>query len=141
MVRTMVARLGMLAAAVLLVGACSSSDDAGPAPAAGCRSAEGGRVTIVAADVAWDTDCLETPAGQPLTIVIDNRDDGVNHNLHLTDAPGTPKTELEAGPVTQELAVSLEAGDYSFVCDIHPNMVGTLEVRDANPGAEPPGEG
>lgn len=134
---------GCLAAAVLLsVGASSLAacgDDAkqagGPASSttstsqkAACGVAEGGEVTIVAKDVAWSTDCLQAPDSVPLTIVIDNRDDGVNHNLHLT-APGSPATKLEAGPITQHLSVgTLAAGDYHFVCDLHPNMTGTLQV-------------
>jgi plastocyanin len=60
--------------------------------------------------------------------VIDNQDDGVNHNLHLTDAPDEPATDLEAGPRVQELEVRLPAGDYEFVCDLHPTMVGTLHA-------------
>ena len=125
-----------LLATLLLVSAalagCGGGDD-DPAPAAGCRTAQDGRVEVVAKGVAWDTDCLKAPAGA-LTIVVDNRDDGVSHNLHLTDAPDGPKTDLEAGPVTQELDVTLGAGAYKYVCDIHPNMVGTLTVSDANPG-------
>lgn len=121
----------MAAPLVLLLLACGGEDD--PGPSAGCRTAEGGRVELVAKGVAWDTDCLEATAGE-LTIVVDNRDDGVNHNLHLTDAPDGPKTDLEPGPVRQELAVSLEAGAYEYVCDIHPNMVGTLTVSAAASG-------
>lgn len=114
---------------VLVVGGCGG-DDGGPsaAPAEGCHKAEAGTVAIVAADLAWDTDCLEAPAGRPVTIVVDNRDEGVNHNIHLRDAPGKPKTQLEAGPVTQSLEVDLPAGAYEYICDIHPNMLGTLRV-------------
>ena len=52
----------------------------------------------------------------------------MNHNVHLPDAPGSPATELEPGPVTQELDVDLAAGSYEYLCDLHPNMVGTLTV-------------
>lgn len=116
----------------LLVGCGDDGDDATPAGSPECREAEDGRVTIVADKVQWDTDCLRGPAGEPLTIVIDNQDKAVPHNLHITDAPANPKTELETGPVTQELEVTLDAGDYEFVCDIHPNMVGTLMMVEAS---------
>ena len=84
-------------------------------------------MTLVADDLRWDTDCLRAPPG-PLTIEVDNRDDGQNHNVHLPDAPGSPATDLEPGPSQQELEVDLASGAYEFVCDIHPNMVGTLTV-------------
>lgn len=125
-----------LALVVLVVGVLAGcgddGDDAAPAGSSECREAEDGRVTIVADGIAWDTDCLQGPAGEPLTIVIDNQDDGVPHNLHVTDAPDDPKTELEPGPATQQLDVTLDAGDYEYVCDIHPNMVGTLMMVEAN---------
>jgi hypothetical protein len=121
--------------AVTALAACGDDGGGGGAPEAGCRAAEDGAVTVAAAGIAWDVDCLEARADEALTITVDNQDDGVQHNLHLTDAPGDPATELEPGPVTQELDVTLPAGDYEFVCDIHPNMVGTLRVADANPAA------
>lgn len=120
-------RLVILTAALLLMAACGDTgdDDTGPG---GCQDAEDGRVTLVADDLQWDTDCLRATAG-PLTIEVDNRDDGQNHNVHLPDAPGSPATDLEQGPSHQALDVDLRPGAYEFICDIHPNMVGTLTVR------------
>jgi plastocyanin len=119
-------RLAVLAVAALLVAGCGGTDGDDP-DGGGCRAAVDGRVTLVADDLRWDTDCLESAAG-PLTIVVDNRDDGQNHNLHLPDAPGSPATDLHQGPSQQSLDVDLAPGAYEFVCDIHPNMVGTLTV-------------
>src|SRR5690606_39969206 len=96
-------------------------------------AAEDADVTIAADNIAWDVDCLTAPAGEPLTIVVDNRDDGVKHNIAFNDAPGEPSTDLEAGPVTQELTVDLPAGDHDFICDIHPNMTGTLRLAEPEP--------
>lgn len=131
-------RAMIVAAAVLAgrsLGGCGG-DDAPPDPrqGAGCAAAEAGEATVVAEDLAWRPTCLEVPADTPVTVVVDNRDDGVNHNLHLTDAPGEPTTELEAGPVVQRLDLDLPVGTYRFVCDIHPTMVGSLEAtRQAVP--------
>lgn len=122
------------AAAAGIAGLAGCGGDDAPPATGACRKAVDGEVTLVAEAIAWDTSCLEAVAGEPLTVVVDNRDDGVNHNLHLTDAPDGPKTDLEPGPVRQELAVSLEAGAYEYVCDIHPNMVGTLTVSAAASG-------
>ena len=83
-------------------------------------------VIILAEDMAFDPDEVTVPAGEPVTIVIDNRDKGVNHNIHVEDAPAPNKTSLELGESQQALTVTLPAGDYEFVCDIHPNMTGTM---------------
>jgi plastocyanin len=125
-----------LVVAVAVVG-CGDDDE--PVPAAGCHEAVDGSVEITADDLSWDTDCLEAPAGEALTIVIHNDEDGVNHNLHLPEAPGSPATKLVQGPATQELVLDpgLAPGTYEFLCDIHPNMVGQLQVDEANPPAEP----
>ena len=120
-----------LGAAVAL-GLASCGGTEGPEPeAGGCHRAEGGEVTLVAADLRWDTDCLQAVPG-PLTIVVDNQDNGENHNVHLPDAPGSPANQLAPGPSRDELDVTLVAGAYEFICDLHPNMVGTLTVADAN---------
>jgi plastocyanin len=127
-------------AVALLLGACG--DDGATASGttsgdgssttegtAGCKVVEERTVTLVAKDLAWDTACIQAPEGVPFTIEVDNQDSGVNHDLHLKDAPGGPATKLEAGPVHQTLEVDgLDAGNYQFTCDVHPNMTGRLEV-------------
>jgi len=121
-----------MVSALALLGACGDDDGGAGGPSGGCREAVDGEVTIAADAMAWDVDCLSVPADEPVTIVIDNRDEGVNHNLTLRDAPGSPRTALEKGPVEQRLEVTLAAGEYDYVCDIHPNMVGTLHAVTAD---------
>ncbi|CAN5726941.1 hypothetical protein BH20ACT2_BH20ACT2_21420 [soil metagenome] len=116
-----------LLAAGLVLAACGGDEPADEA-AAGCATVSAGEVTVVAEDLAWDPKCIEAPAKEPFTIVVDNRDDGIAHNIHLLEAPEPNATELENGPVTQELELTLVAGEYRYVCDIHPNMTGTLSV-------------
>lgn len=117
-------------AAVLLAAGCGD-DDGGGRVGGACLDGTSGEVTVVAESIAWDADCIDAVADQPLVITIDNRDDGVQHNLHLRDAPGRPTTKLERGPVVQTLEVTLPAGGYDYICDIHPNMLGTLRVAPA----------
>ena len=116
-----------LAAVVLLLAACGGDDDVDTPDAGACHDAVDGQLTLVAADLKWDTDCLQASAG-PLTIVVDNQDDGQAHNVHLPTAEGSPASPLTQGPSQQELDVDLGDGSYEYVCDIHPNMVGTLTV-------------
>jgi plastocyanin len=117
-------RLG-LAATLALVGAlaaCSSDDDGGSAE----PIPDDPDATIVAEDMAFDPDDVRLAAGEPATIVIDNRDGGVQHNVHVEGAPEPNSTPLEAGESRQALTVELDAGTYTFVCDIHPNMEGVI---------------
>ena len=81
---------------------------------------------VVAQDMAFDADEVHIPAGHPATIVIDNRDDGVNHNIHIEDAPEPDRTPLEPGRSRQAITVDLQPGEYTFVCDLHPNMEGKI---------------
>ena len=112
-----------LVVAPLLAGACG--DDASGKPAVG---AEGGSVTIVAEDLAFEPDAISASVGE-LQITLDNRDDGVPHNIAVTGNGVDAGTELEKGPVSQELTVGLpSAGSYTFVCEIHPAMKGTITV-------------
>jgi plastocyanin len=81
---------------------------------------------VVAQDMAFDADEVNIAAGHPATIVIDNRDDGVDHNIHIEHAPEPDRTPLEPGRSRQALTVDLEPGEYTFVCDLHPNMEGKI---------------
>jgi plastocyanin len=83
-------------------------------------------VLIRAEAMAFAPDAVEVRANEPVTLVIDNRDDGVNHNLHVKDAPEPNRTPLEQGDSQRALTVTLPAGEYDFVCDIHAAMTGTI---------------
>lgn len=118
-------RLLTLAVPLLVLGACGDDDSAS---AEATAAADDGSITIVADDLAFDPDTVSAPAGE-LGITLDNRDDGVPHNIVVTGNGVDAGTELEKGPVTQELTVDLPSpGDYTFVCEIHPAMKGTIRV-------------
>jgi hypothetical protein len=121
--------LVVLSIGAIAVAGCG--DDDGGAASGDCLDGTSGEVTIVAENIAWDADCIDAVADEDLVISIDNQDDGILHNLHLRDAPGEPTTELEKGPIVQTLEVNLPEGDYEYICDIHPNMLGTLRVAPA----------
>lgn len=122
-------------AAVALLAGCGDTDAPAASPVEDCRAAEGGRVELVARDLTWDAACLVARADQPITIAVDNQDVRIAHNLHLAGAPDSPATELQQGPVSQKLVLEggLAPGSYEYLCDIHPTMVGRLEVTEANP--------
>lgn len=142
------ALLLMLGAALLATAsACGGGDDDAEPTRPGATAATteddgngddgdgaASEITLVAKNTLWDKTELEAKAGE-ITFTVDNQDGGILHNLHIykgADASGedVKMTELEAGPVTQTLTVTLEPGSYFFVCDVHPaTMEGTLQVE------------
>jgi plastocyanin len=84
---------------------------------------------VVAENVDWVETSLNAPAGTPFTMALDNRDSGVPHDVAIKDAAGTEifRGELVTGPAVVVYDVpALPAGQYTFVCTVHPNMTGTL---------------
>jgi len=100
-----------------------------------------------AAVKGFDTKTLNAPAGADFTIVFDNQDPGVQHNVVVTKDKTTDPTGAIAaapgitGPAQVTLPVgALSAGGYYFFCEFHPTtMTGTLKVSAA--AAPPPQPG
>ena len=116
-------------------GAASAAPSGGPA---GSPAASGGAAETVlqlaAANIAYDQTDLTAPAGVPFQIAFTNNDAGIPHNvsIHEGSPTGTEvfKGTIFTGVATQTYDVpALAAGTYSFVCSVHPNMVGTLTVK------------
>ena len=122
-----------LAVSMVLVGACGS---AAPTPDQGVvtpTTGDPGDLTIVAVNLAFEPASMSVPAGVPLAITFENRDDGIPHNLRLLgDAQFSTtliESELVTGPATQNLAVpGLMPGRYRFDCTVHPSMTAGLTV-------------
>jgi plastocyanin len=110
--------------------AASEPASAAPAPA-GSPVAAGANLHIAAQNIQFDTDHLEAPAGQAFVLEFDNNDPGIPHNVEIKDATGASvfKGQIITGPAKVSYQVpALPAGSYMFLCDVHPNMVGTLTV-------------
>jgi plastocyanin len=95
-------------------------------------AAAGAVLHISAQNIAFDTNQLEAPAGQAFVLEFNNNDPGVPHNVEIKDANGMSmfKGQIITGPATISYQVpALAAGSYMFVCDVHPNMTGTLTAK------------
>jgi plastocyanin len=130
-VKRLTLSLGLLALAAVLA-ACSG---ASAAPGTGQPSAAPASVdpNAPAAPVvtARDMKFLETevtvPAGQPFELVFDNQE-APPHNVAISDASGA---KLFAGEIVSNQKVTyqvpaLAAGSYPFICEVHPDMKGTI---------------
>lgn len=94
----------------------------------GTTAVPGSTLELTAKGIAFDKTALTASAGA-VSIRFDNQDAGIPHNLHVSGSGVDAKTEIEEGPATQTLDLDLEAGTYSYVCDVHPQqMKGELNV-------------
>lgn len=89
-------------------------------------------VTIVAENIAFDLEEFALPADTEVSITIENRDANIPHNISIYTARGGDVIhEGEIFPGVDERAETFTTpgpGAYYFVCDVHPNMNGTVTV-------------
>ncbi len=121
----------LIAALVLVLGACSSSSPSSN-EGGGTVAVIDGAVTITAAELAFDASTIVATAGEAFTITLVNND-SVPHNISVyTEEGGETIVEGEIidGGETIEVSVpAQEAGEYFFVCDLHTTMNGALVVE------------
>jgi hypothetical protein len=89
-------------------------------------------VTVEASGVAFVQTTWTGPADTPFRLAFVNSDPGVPHNIELKDAAGASvfKGEIFNGVETRVYDVpALAAGDYPFICSVHPNMTGTATLE------------
>jgi plastocyanin len=122
--------LGLVALAAVLA-ACSgaSAAPATPAPASSGTPA-GGDVSITAKDIAFAQTQVPVKAGVAFSIEFDNQD-GAPHNIAISDASGASvfKGDIVTSTKVTYAAPALAAGTYTFICEVHPNMKGTITAQ------------
>ena len=135
----MLRRGGALSVAIPLFAvlvACSTPADSG---SDGSDNAGGGTVAVVdgvvllsAEDLAFDASVIQAPAGAAFTISFTNND-SAPHNVSVYTEEGGDQIAT-SDPVNEGETLEVEvpaqdAGEYFFVCDIHPDMNGTIVVE------------
>jgi plastocyanin len=101
-----------------------------PTPVGGVPEAPG--VTITARGIAFEPTAVTVPANIPLTLLFDNQDAAIPHDVQISDANGTVivRSEIIDGPKQLMVAVpALAPGVYPFMCVVHPNMTGTITAQ------------
>lgn len=134
--------LGLSLLLVFALAACSSDDggSASEAPGesagtggggAGTATVADGAVEISAANLEFDASTIEAPAGETWTITFTNND-SAPHNIAIYTEEGGDSIvvgDVINGGETVEVEVpALDAGEYYFHCDVHPDMNGTVVV-------------
>lgn len=111
----------VVAAQVFLLAGCAGSGTPTPAGTPVVT------LELGTQNIAFDPVTLTAPADVVFAIDFDNRESAL-HNVTIRRA-GTIyyQGELLSGPGSRTYVVPpLPAGQYEFICDIHPEMVGTL---------------
>jgi len=116
--------------------ATAGGGTASPAPSGGgAPGAPPGSIPLVASGLAFDKKSLEVGADAPFTIFLTNKDSASTpHDVEIRKADGSPIKAVTPTPGGQSMAYAydpLPAGDYVFICSIHPieQMTGTLKVQ------------
>jgi plastocyanin len=127
-VKRLAATLALSVVALVAV-ACGSS--AAPAPVATPSGAPSADVTITANAMQFDTTVLDFKAATPITLTFDNPD-SAPHNVAIYGADGSKVfggDMVDAGKSVVYQVPALTAGTYSFKCDLHPDMKGSVLAR------------
>jgi heme/copper-type cytochrome/quinol oxidase subunit 2 len=100
-------------------------------PPAPSGAPQGEVIPLVAQNIAFDTQTLSAKAGEPFTIDFKNEDASVAHNVEIKDpnGPGFNGQIITGVAEIQYPVPPLAAGEYQFLCTVHPNMTGTLTVQ------------
>jgi plastocyanin len=122
---------------ILALAACSDGGTPSSAPAddseapAASQDGEAGALTISADDLEFDTDALTASAG-PVVVTFTNNDT-VPHNFSVYTEEGGEAIAtgdiINEGQTDEVDLGELEPGTYYFVCDLHPEMNGTLTIE------------
>ena len=89
-------------------------------------------IEISAQNIAFDTTQEAVPADTAFQIHFVNNDQGIPHNVAVRDAGNATiyEGEIFPGPGERTYEVpALAAGEYTFICTVHPNMLGTLTAE------------
>ena len=120
-----------LAATGLALAGCGGDDDDGDAADAGATTTENGASGAVTGTVGpgFDISMSGTDDLEPGPVTITVTDNASAHNWHLT-GPGVDVQTDVAGEGEESFEVTLEAGEYTFVCDPHASsMKGSFTVE------------
>lgn len=107
--------------ALLVLAACGG-------PAATPIGTPAVTVQMTAKDLLFDKATFSVPADLTFAVELDNRD-AAPHNVAINGNGQSRGSEPFSGPATRTYVfAALPAGSYSFICSVHPEMRGVVDV-------------
>jgi plastocyanin len=127
---------GALALALTL-SACGGGEggNTGGTDGGAAGGGTGGATTITigtdkAAELVFIPETAEAPANTPVQLIFNNQSDSQPHNLVFQEGITAKTSDLVAAGASETLEFTTPgAGEYTFVCTIHPGMDGVLTVK------------
>jgi nitrite reductase (NO-forming) len=110
----------------MVLGACSAGSE--PMGDVAQGPAQDNAVEIVMDDMAFDPEVLEFEPGQEVTVEVTN-EDSMPHDFVIESLDVSTGTIGSGGVATASFPVP--PGDTTFVCTIHPDMTGRIQVTPA----------
>ena len=113
----------------------AAGGDGGASPAPSAEGAPPGSIPITAEGLKFIEKELTAKADEPITIWLMNKDNASTpHDVVVQGPDGKPLKAVPPTPGGQSMAYQydpLPAGDYKYICSIHPieQMTGTLKVQ------------
>jgi plastocyanin len=106
----------------LLGSACGGDDDGGTTNGGGNGDDGGGSTAVSMRDFSFTPASVTVSSGDTISLTNEGE---ASHTFTIED--GAIDEELEPG-ASADVTVDLEAGEYEFICEFHPQMTGRLTV-------------
>lgn len=137
-----IVRLALVAglATLVIASVACSSDASGDGSNGSDQLAAGnaavdasGAITIVGKDNSFEPKSFAGPAGQPITVTLNNTGAAI-HNFVIKDQKGPDGKEIQTALINAKqsgtVQFTLTSGSYDFYCSVHPvEMRGTMTLQ------------
>ena len=123
-------RLTLILGAVALAAVTAACSGGSSTPAAPAGSVDPNAIVVTAKDLAFNPTEVSAPADTAFEIVFDNQE-SAPHNIKISDSTGAEvfKGEIVSSQKVTYTVPALAAGAYPFICEVHPDMKGTVTAE------------